>query len=127
MNEIFVFLQVKKAKYYHTMKKILLILSVIFALNANAVLKEKDLSQTLSILRTELQNVHDEQEKRVQSFSNQNERIRNNLMDVIRRSNQNSLMLYSQKPDYVFDLTYACHEATNQFHDFKQKTLPFRS
>ena len=109
------------------MRKLLLILSVIFALNANAVLKEKDLSQTLSILRTELQNVHDEQEKRVKSFANQNERIRNNLMDVIRRSNQNSLMLYSQKPDYVFDLTYACHEATNQFHDFKQKTLPFRS
>ena len=48
-------------------------------------------------------------------------------MDAIRRSNQNSLMLYSQRPDYVFDLTYACHEATNQFHEFKNKTLPFRT
>ena len=96
-------------------------------MNAQAVLKEKDLGQTLSILRTELTNVHDDQEKRVLSINTQNERIRNNLMDAIRRSNQNSLMLYSQRPDYVFDLTYACHEATNQFHEFKNKTLPFRT
>ena len=96
-------------------------------MNAQAVLKEKDLGQTLSILRTELTNVHDDQERRVLSINTQNERIRNNLMDAIRRSNQNSLMLYSQRPDYVFDLTYACHEATNQFHEFKNKTLPFRT
>ena len=109
------------------MRKILLIISIFFVMNAQAVLKEKDLGQTLSILRTELTNVHDDQEKRVLSINTQNERIRNNLMDAIRRSNQNSLMLYSQRPDYVFDLTYACHEATNQFHEFKNKTLPFRT
>ena len=109
------------------MRKILLIISIFFVMNAQAVLKEKDLGQTLSILRTELTNVHDDQERRVLSINTQNERIRNNLMDAIRRSNQNSLMLYSQRPDYVFDLTYACHEATNQFHEFKNKTLPFRT
>ena len=36
-------------------------------------------------------------------------------------------MLYSQKLDYVFDLAYACHEATDQFRDFKENSLPFRS
>src|SRR3712207_2777833 len=35
-------------------------------------------------------------------------------------------MLYSQKPDYIFDLTYACHEATEMYMEFKKMTLPFR-
>jgi small-conductance mechanosensitive channel len=36
-------------------------------------------------------------------------------------------MLYSQKQDYVFDLTYACHEATEQYHHFQRKQLPFKT
>jgi small-conductance mechanosensitive channel len=35
-------------------------------------------------------------------------------------------MLYSQKLDYVFDLTYACHEATEQYYDFQRQQLPFK-
>ena len=27
-------------------------------------------------------------------------------------------MLYSQNPDYVFDLTYACNEATELYRNF---------
>ena len=41
-------------------------------------------------------------------------------------SNQNSLMLYSQRPEYVFDLTYACHEATKQFQEFSRHSLPLK-
>lgn len=36
------------------------------------------------------------------------------------------MMLYSQKNGYVFDLTYACHEATEQYHSFKDNVAPFR-
>ena len=36
-------------------------------------------------------------------------------------------MLYSQKEGYVFDQAYACHEATEQFKQFKQATMPFRN
>ena len=50
---------------------------------------------------------------------------RNQLMTTMRRSNQNSLMLYSQKQDYVFDLTYACHEATEQYREFQRQRVPF--
>lgn len=35
-------------------------------------------------------------------------------------------MLYSQRNGYIFDLTYACHEATEQFDKFKSKAAPFR-
>src|SRR3712207_2888319 len=35
-------------------------------------------------------------------------------------------MLYSQKHDNIFDLTYACHEATEMYMEFQKMSLPFR-
>jgi small-conductance mechanosensitive channel len=52
--------------------------------------------------------------------------VRQRLVETMKRSDQNSLMLYSQKLDYVFDLTYACHEATEQYYDFQRQQLPFK-
>jgi small-conductance mechanosensitive channel len=94
---------------------------------ANAVLKEKNLDQTLSILREELTNYHYEQEKRMEFIKKENEEIRNQIMSIMEKSNQNGLMLYSQKSDYIFDLTYACHEATEQYKNFSTTVLPFRN
>ena len=109
------------------MKRILTILLVLLSvLHANAVLKEKDLQQTLQILRTELTTYHRELSQQIEMNRKQSEQVRQRLMETMQRSNQNSLMLYSQKLDYVFDLTYACHEATEQYHDFKRQQLPFQ-
>ena len=104
----------------------LLLTLLSFSLQAHAVLKEKDLEQTLSILRTELQNCRLELERQSGLVREQQEQVRNTLLNVLNRSNQNSLMLYSQKSDYIFDLTYACHEATEQYHEFQRNVLPFR-
>lgn len=106
---------------------ILCLLTIVFSLPSMAVLKEKDLDNTLSILRNELTNTHQEQKRRQMLVKNSSDKIRKNLFSILSKSNQNALMLYSQKPDYVFDLAYACHEATDQFHDFRQNSLPFRS
>ncbi len=110
------------------MKKILLLVLFVFITIAktHAVLKEKDLSQTLQILRVELTSHHRELSARVEKDKQQSEQVRNQLIATMQRSNQNALMLYSQKQEYVFDLTYACHEATEQYHDFQRQQLPFR-
>ena len=109
------------------MKRILTVLLVLFTtLGAQAVLKEKDLQQTLQILRTELTTHHRELSQQIEMNRKQSDQVRQQLMETMQRSNQNSLMLYSQKLDYVFDLTYACHEATEQFHDFRRQQLPFQ-
>ena len=109
-------------------KAFIIILSVLLnVLQGHAVLKEKDLPQTLQILRTELTNYHRELSVQIEFNRQQSEQVRNQLIDIMKSSNQNSLMLYSQKQDYVFDLTYACHEATEQFHDFQRKQLPFKT
>ncbi len=112
------------------MKKRLLYLLLPFlflSLQAHAVLKEKDLEHTLSVLRTELTNCRQELELQNGFMREQQEEVRNTLINVLNRSNQNSLMLYSQKSEYIFDLTYACHEATEQYHEFQRNALPFRA
>ena len=112
------------------MKKRLFIfylLMFLFALPSQAVLKEKDLNNTLSILRNELTQTHQEQKRMQIKFKNSSDKVKKNLFAILSKSNQNALMLYSQKLDYVFDLAYACHEATDQFRDFKENSLPFRS
>ena len=113
--------------YTKTMKRILVILLVMLTtLSAQAVLKEKDLNQTLQILRAELTTNHRELSQQIEMSKKQSEGVRTRLMETMQRSNQNSLMLYSQKLDYVFDLTYACHEATEQYQEFKRQQLPFK-
>ena len=109
------------------MKRILSLLLVLMTtLGAQAVLKEKDLQQTLQILRTELTTYHRELSQQIEMNRKQSDQVRQRLMETMQRSNQNSLMLYSQKLDYVFDLTYACHEATEQYQDFRRQQLPFQ-
>ena len=127
-DRFFVNLQPNQQK--RTMKKRLtlaFLMLTVWLMSAHAVLKEKDLDNTLSILRTELTKYHSELERQTGFMKHQQEVIRKNLFSVLNRSNQNSLMLYSQKSEYIFDLTYACHEATEQFREFQKNVMPFRT
>ncbi len=110
------------------MKRLVTFYLLLFAFfaPAHAVLKEKDLESTLLILRGELTTYYLELEEQSERMLDQQRLIGRNLMDIYNRSTQNSLMLYSQKKDYIFNLTYACHEATAMFDEFKSQSLPFR-
>ena len=74
-----------------------------------AVLKEKDLNQTLAILQIELEQYNTELSSRTAARKARNKQIIMELVSTMKRADQNSLMLYSQQQDNVFDLTYACH------------------
>ena len=84
-----------------------LLLATYVVLPSKAVLKERDLSKTLSILRQELTRQHDEQERQSDYLKEQQQQVQQNMYRIMNQSNQNSLMLYSQKQGYVFDLSYA--------------------
>ena len=99
---------------------------VAFVLPSNAVLKEANLDTTLYMLRTELANYHIELERQNKEAKQQQTEVINEMINIIKQADQNSLMLYSQRSGYIFDMTYACHEATEQFRKFKSKAVPFR-
>ena len=111
------------------MKRLLLVCTFALALvmEAGAVLKEKDLEQTLGILRTELKQYDNELTRRSAVRTDRTKRLIQQLMATMKRADQNALMLYSQQQDNVFDLTYACHEATQQYRNFHRQQLPFTS
>lgn len=105
---------------------IIILLMVTFVLPSNAVLKEANLDTTLYMLRTELTNYHIDLEKQNQAAKAQQLAVIQELISIVKQADQNSIMLYSQRNGYIFDMTYACHEATEQFKKFKSKAVPFR-
>ena len=80
-------------------------------MEAGAVLKEKDLEQTLGILQAELEQYNQQLTIRSAARRERTKNLVTQLIMTMKRADQNALMLYSQQQDNVFDLTYACHEA----------------
>ena len=109
------------------MKRLILILVAVMGLSieAGAVLKEKDLEQTLAILQVELEEYNNELKLRTNVRKARTTQLITQLLLTMKQADQNALMLYSQEQGNVFDLTYACHEATKQYNDFHRHQLPF--
>lgn len=105
---------------------IIILLSLLFVSPSRAVLKERNIGGTLKMLRIELTYYHNKLEKQSGAEKERQQQVMINLINNMQRSQQNAIMLYSQKSGNVFDLTYACHEATEQYRDFRQTVGPFR-
>ena len=106
-------------------KLITLGLALCVLVPAFAVLSEKDLAQTLSVLRYELRSAWQASEERASRTQGRGARQHARLVEMMQRSNELSLMLYSQKQDYTFDMTYALNEVSRQYHEFAERKLPF--
>ena len=117
-----------KTSLFSSIKPLLLLTLLLWPLlPAHGVLKEKDLENTLSILRQEVTTYYNDLQNEAKSHKHYRQHVIKELIEISRRSNQNALMLYSQKSEYVFDLTYACHEVTELYHDYRRSIQPFRS
>lgn len=104
----------------------IIILFLLVALPSHAVLKERNIGGSLAMLRIELTNYHNKLERQSGAQKEQRELVMKQLISTMNRSQQNAIMLYSQKSGNVFNLTYACHEATEQYKSFKESVGPFR-
>ena len=101
------------------------VLALAALIPAYAVLNEKDLAQTLSVLRYELRSAWLASAERSKRTLERGSRQRAQLVEMMQRSNELSLMLYSQKQDYTFDMTYALNEVSRQYEEFASQKLPF--
>ena len=98
---------------------------VLLAIPALGVFKEESLTKTLQVLLAELKEDHNNV-TRINSLSQRRvETQHQQLIDLVEQSNELSLMLYSQPQNYTFDLTYALHQATEQYEHFKKNRVPF--
>ncbi len=115
----------------HLLKRIIhyalafILLIAVVSPHAGAVLKERTLANTLGVLRAELEQQYAKQRQYIAMQEQQNGQQHAHLISLMQRYNQISLMLYSQKSDYVFDLTYACEEATDLSKSLEKQVLPY--
>lgn len=108
------------------MKKLLTILIILLvSIPSQAVLKERNLASTLSVLRAELESAYKEQRQNMARYNQRMKAQHQQMVALMQRSDQTALMLYSQKQDFTFDMTYACHEATDQYREFSKQRMPY--
>ncbi len=108
------------------MKKLILFICILATcLPSKAVLKEKNLASTLSVLCAELESNYKEQKQNMARYSSRSNAQHEQMVSMMQKSDQIALMLYSQKQDYTFDMTYACHEATDLYRKFSKRRLPY--
>ncbi len=100
-----------------SMKKSILIVLAMLAvvLPAGAVLKESNMEQTLGVLCEELSETHQEHKERAERFEKRNKQFQRSIGRDLELCNNIELMLYSQKEQNIFDLAYACGQATSLY------------
>lgn len=104
-----------------------LLIMLCVSISAGAVLKEKNLNSTLSVLRAELETAFYEQRSNMARYKVYTEQQHKQMVALMQRSDQVALMLYSQKQDFTFDMTYACHEATEMYREFNKRSMPYNN
>ena len=100
-------------------------LASLIVVPSSAVLKEKNLASTLSVLCAELSTSYEEQQAQTERYRAMADKQHEQMVSLMQRSDQIALMLYSQKQDFTFDMTYVCHEATDLFKKFSQNRMPY--
>ena len=107
-------------------KRILAFLAAfLLALPLFGVLGERNLAETLHALRCELEmdyeKIFTSQGRLAQRHGQQHEQ----MVSIMKKCNELALMLYSQKQEYTFDLTYALESVSEEYNDFNRSRMPY--
>ena len=107
--------------------KQLLILATLlaFMLPILAISYGHNLNRTLRVLRNELDADYRQIDKNRERLTEDYEKQRQKMIDVMKQCDELSLMLYSQKQGYTFDVSYALQKVTQKYNEFNQDRGPF--
>lgn len=110
-----------------TKRKVFYVLVILLAVAvpALAVFTGMDLDATLANLRRELfhdyQQISQTQDELKEYYEGQHKQ----MVEIAKKCNDQSLMLYSQKQDYTFDISYALEKVTQEYDDFNKNRTPY--
>ena len=105
---------------------LLVVLSVILvSLPVYALISGQSLTKTLNDLRIELRETYQTRTEAQKRFLEDYDRQHQQMLDVIKRSNELSLLIYTQSNDYTFDLVWVLKEAANEYHNFSNDRRPY--
>ncbi len=108
-------------------RKLLSTLLALFvvALPALAVFTGLDLDATLSNLRRELSHEYRQLSQTQEQLRAKNDVQHKQMVDIVKKCNDLSLMLYSQKQEYTFDISYALEKVSREYNDFNKNRTPY--
>jgi small-conductance mechanosensitive channel len=110
----------KKRKCIHILAAL-----IVFSVPTMAVFTGMDLDATLSNLRRELYHdyllIRDTRAQMESEYEVQHQK----MVNIVKKCNDLSLMLYSQKQDYTFDISYALEKVTKEYNDFNANRTPY--
>lgn len=108
-------------------KKILTILSVVLmcSIPIMAIVSGKSLTNTLKELCTELRNDYLLRAEAQQRFTDDYERQHQRMIDVVKKSNELSILLYTQEQEMTFNMAYALKKVTADYQDFSKDRRPY--
>ena len=95
------------------------------ALPLFAISYGKNLNRTLRVLRNELEADYRQIDKNRERLTEDYEKQRQKMIDVMKQCDELSLMLYSQKQGFTFDVSYALQRVTEKYNEFNQDRGPF--
>ena len=97
----------------------------LLTLPLSAVLNERNLASTLHALRGELEQEYEKIFTSQGRLAVQHGRQHDQMISIMKKCNELALVLYSQKQEYTFDLTYALESVTEEYEDFNRNRMPF--
>ena len=105
-------------RFFKTLLILFLLLGVIEPVAA--VFEESDLTQTLKVLKAELRNIYNRTSKATAAMTSSRESQQRQMVELMEDCNELSIILYSQKQNFTFDLTYALEEVSRRYRDFSR-------
>ena len=84
-----------------------------------------NLTQTLRVLRNELNVDYQQIDKNRERLTEDYEKQRQKMVDMMKECDELSIMLYSQKQGFTFDVSYALQRVTEKYNEFNQDRGPF--
>ena len=102
-----------------------ILLALIFALPLFAAKNVEHLSYTLQELRRNLKRDYLQMAKTQNRLAENYESQHMKMVDIMKQCNELSLLLYSQKQEFTFDLCYALEKVTEEFNDFEKNRMPY--
>lgn len=101
------------------------VLTTVFATAQEVEENERSLTNTLKELRLELKTSYDQRPETQQLFNKEYKRQHQRMIDVITKTNEFSILLYSQEQKQTFDMAYALKKVTSSYNDFSQGMKPY--
>lgn len=98
---------------------------MLLAVVTMSVFTGQDLDVTLFNLRRELYQDYKQIDKTRQKLNSRYEEQHQKMVGIVKKCNDMSLMLYSQKQEYTFDISYALEQVTQEFNDFEKNRTPY--